>query len=198
MHLSKFAFVQSATFGHCFAMMLVHLVRPTSWKHWPMSLNSNGPLTFWVSKSQINIFDWKSRSVYARKYSAPNQAWLGKTWPVISLTPFLKDILIRSRCFMPYLIRLSGVSLAPKDVQQVYQLKWGRFCALIRSDIVTIFTCLDLDHEWVLIAYLQLNCDGLLTSANNYYNSFGRSSRRAHRWLECGVKSNTQKLSMLQ
>jgi hypothetical protein len=29
-HSSKFAFVQSASFGHCFAMMLVHLVRPMS------------------------------------------------------------------------------------------------------------------------------------------------------------------------
>ena len=29
-HSSKFAFVQSASFGHCFAMTLVHLVRPTS------------------------------------------------------------------------------------------------------------------------------------------------------------------------
>ncbi len=185
MHLSKFAFVWSVLSGHYFAMSLVHLVRPVSWKHWPMMLNSNGLLPFCSTESWVKIFDLKSGSVYARKYSALNQAWLGATWPVISLAPFLKVILIQLGCFRPSLIRLSGVSSAPKDVQQVYQLKWGIFCALIRSDIVTIFTCLDLDHAWVLIAYL-LDHAGISTSVNDYYNSDVRSSRREVWSLECG------------
>ncbi len=32
MHLLKFAFVWSASVGHCLAMTFVHSVRPTSWK----------------------------------------------------------------------------------------------------------------------------------------------------------------------
>ncbi len=46
------------------------------------------------------------------------------------------------------------VPSAPNDVQRVYQLNWGVFCALIRSDIVTILACLDLFHTWILVAYL--------------------------------------------
>ncbi len=65
------------------------------------------------------------------------------------------------------------------------RLNWSVFCTLIRSDIVRIFTCLDLDHMWVLIAYL-LDCAGILTSANKYYNSDLCSSRRADWLLECG------------
>ncbi len=149
MHLSKFAFVQSASFGHHFAITLVHSVRPTSWKHWPMKLNSNGQLSFCVSKSWVKIFDLKSGSMYARKYSALNQAWLGMTWPVFSLAPFLKEILIQLGYFRPSLIRLSGVSSALKDIQWVYQVNWGVFCALTRSDIVTIFTFLVFYHAWV-------------------------------------------------
>ncbi len=142
MHLSKFDFVQSDLFGHCFAMTLVHLVRPTSWKHWPMRLNSNGPSSFCVSNNQVKIFDLKLGSVYARKYSTLSQAWLGATWPVISLAPFSKEILIQSGYFRPSLITLSGVPSAPKDALQVYQLNWGVFWALTRSDILTIFTLL--------------------------------------------------------
>jgi hypothetical protein len=70
------------------------------------------------------------------------------------LAPFSKKILIQSGCFEPFLIRLSVVPLAPKDVQQVYQLHWGVFCDLMKSDIVTILACLGLDHVWVLIACL--------------------------------------------
>jgi hypothetical protein len=44
--------------------------------------------------------------------------------------------------------------LAPKDVQQVYQINWGVFCVLMRSDIITILACLGMDHAWVLIVYL--------------------------------------------
>ncbi len=95
MHLSKFTFVQSALIGQQFAMTLVHSVRPTSWKHWPKRLNSNGPLSFCASDSWVKIFDLKLGSVYARKYSVPNQAWSGATWPVISLVPFSKETLIR-------------------------------------------------------------------------------------------------------
>jgi hypothetical protein len=54
----------------------------------------------------------------------------------------------------PFSISLSGEPLTPKDVQIVYQSNRGIFFTLIRSDIVTICTCLDLDHAWVLIAYL--------------------------------------------
>ncbi len=167
--------------GHCFAMVFVHLVRPTSWKHWPIRLNSVGPPSFWVSKSWVKNFDLKLGSVNARKYSASNQAWSGATWPVISLAPFLKEILIRSGCFKPSSIRLSGMPLASKDIQQVYQLNWGVFCALIRSDIVTILACLDLSHTWILVAYL-LDRAGISPQqrtdmpAKGYYNSDGRSS----------------------
>ncbi len=86
----------------------------------------------------------KLGSMYARKYSVPNQAGSGVKWPVISLAPFLKEILIRLGCFKPSSIWLSGMPSAPKDVQQVYQLSWGLFCALIRSDIVTFLACFDL------------------------------------------------------
>jgi hypothetical protein len=134
-------------------MTFVHLVRPTPWKHRPIRLNSAGPLPFWVSKRGVKIFDLKLGSVNARKYSALNWAWSG-VWPVFSLAPFLKEILIQLDCFKPFLIRLSGMPLAPKDIQQVYQLNWGVFCTLIRSDIVTILACLDLFHAWILIVYL--------------------------------------------
>ncbi len=166
-------------------MMLVHSVRPTSWKHWPMRLNSNGPSSLCSAESQVKIFDLKSGSVYTRKYSVPNWAWLGATWPVNSLAPFLMNILIGPGCFRPSLIRLSGMPLALKDIQQVYQLNWGVFCTFIRSDIVTIFTCFDLDHTWVLISYL-LDCARISTSVNDYYNSDVRSSKRADCSLECG------------
>ncbi len=108
----------------------------------------------------VKIFDLKLGSLCARKYSAPNWAWSGATWLVISLAPFSKEILIQTGCFRPSLIRLSGVPLAPKDVQQVNQLNWEVFGALTRSNIVKIFTFLDLDHAWVLIVYLPLDHAG--------------------------------------
>ncbi len=95
--------------------------------------NSIGPSSFWASKSGVKIFNLKSGTVNMRKYLAPNCPWSGVMCPVISLAPFLKEILIRSGCFKPSLIRLSGVSLAPKDLQQVYQLNWGVFCAFVLS-----------------------------------------------------------------
>ncbi len=144
MHLSKFAFVQSALFGHCFVMTLVHLVRPTSQKHWPKRLNSNGSLSFCVSDSQGKIFGLKLESLYAKRNSAPNQAWLSATWPVITLAPFSKETLIWLDYFRPSLISLSGMQSAPKDIQGVYQLNWGKFWASTISDIVTIFTLLAL------------------------------------------------------
>jgi hypothetical protein len=58
------------------------------------------------------------------------------------LGSFLKGVLIQLGCFKPSLIRLSGVPLTPKNVQHVYQLNWGVFCALTRSDILTISTFL--------------------------------------------------------
>jgi hypothetical protein len=75
--------------------------------------------------------------------------------PVISLALFLKEILTRSGCFKPSLIKLYGMPSTPKDIQQVYQLNWGVFCALIRSDTVAILACLGLDNTWVLTEYLQ-------------------------------------------
>ncbi len=36
----------------------------------------------------------------------------------------------------------------------MYQLNWGVFCPLIRSDIVRILACLGLFHTRILIAYL--------------------------------------------
>ncbi len=92
-----------------------------------------------------------------------------------------KGILKQSGCFKPSSIRLSGVPLAPKDVQQVYQLKWGVCCALIRFDIFTILASLGLDHTWVLIAYL-LDHAGISTSSKDYYNSDWHSRRWAA-WL---------------
>ncbi len=148
MHSLKFAFIQSALSGHCFATTLVHSVRPTSWKHWPKRLNSNGPLSFCKSNSRVKIFDLKLGSVYARTYSTSNWAWLGTTWPVISLVPFLKETLIWLGCFKPSSISLSGVPLAPKDVQQVYQLNWDVFYALTRSDIVMICSFLSCITHW--------------------------------------------------
>ncbi len=182
MHLLKFAFVLSASVGHRLARTLVHLVRPTSWKHWPIRLNSVGPLSIWVSKSWVKIFDLKLGSMNTRMYSGPNHALSGATCLVISLAPFSKDILIQSCCFKPSLIRLSGVPLAPKEIQQVYQLNWGVCCALIRSRIVPILACLGLDHAWVLIVYL-LDRAGISTSAKDYYNSDKRSSRWP--WIGC-------------
>ncbi len=44
-----------------------------------------------------------------------------------TLAPFLEEILIRLGCFKPSPIRLSEVPSTPKDVQQVYQLNWGKF-----------------------------------------------------------------------
>ncbi len=186
MHLLKFAFVRSASVGHCLAKMLLHSVRPMSWKHWPIRLQSVGPSSFCVSESWVKIFDLKLGSVNARKYSDPNCAWLGATCPVISLAPSSKNILIQSDCFKPSSIRLFGVPSAPKEVQQVYQLSWGVPCALIRSDIVTILACLGLDHAWVLITYL-LECAGISTSASakDYYNHVQRSSRWVDWLLEC-------------
>ncbi len=160
MHLLKFAFVCSVSVGHNLAMMFVHLVRLTSWKYWPIRLNSVRPLSFWISKSGVKIFYLKLGIVNARMYSAPNHAWSGVMCPVISLAPFATKFLIQSGCFKPSLMRLSGMPLAPKDVQQVYQLNWGVFCALMRSDIITILACLGMDHTWVLILYL-LDCAGI-------------------------------------
>ncbi len=162
-------------------MKLDHLVRPTSWKCWPIRLNCNGLLSFCSDKSRVNIFDLKSGSMYTRKYSVLNWAWLGTTWPVISLSPFLKEILIQTGCFRPSLIRLSGVPSASKDVQWVYQLNWGVFCALIRSIMDTIFTCFGLDYTWVLIAYL-LDCAGISTSANDYYKNKALVDERIGHW----------------
>ncbi len=182
-HLSKFAFIRSALFGHRSAMTLVHSVRPTPWKHWPMRLNSNGPLVFCASDSRVKIFDLKSGSVYTRKYSAPNKAWSGTTWPVISLEFeslefFSKEILIWSGCFKPSLISLFGVPSAPKDDQQVYQLNWGVFCALTRSDIITICTFLSCIMRWFDHVSTTSSCWKSIV-ANDYYNSEIRSSRRA-------------------
>ncbi len=105
----------------------------------------------------VKIFELKLGSVNAR---TPNHAWSGAMCPVVSLAPFLKQILMWSGCFRPSSIRLSGMPSAPKEVQWVYQLNWGVFCALIRSDIVTILACFDLLHAWMLIACL-LDCAGI-------------------------------------
>ena len=159
MHSSKFDFIRSALFGHCFGMMLeAHLVRPTFWKHWPRRLNSNGPSSFCVSISRVKIFDLKLGSVYARKYSVPNWAWSGATWPVISLEFeslefFSKEILIWLGCFRfrPSLISLYGVPLAPKDVQRAYQLNWGAYFVswwdLTLSQSWLVLTC-DTHGSW--------------------------------------------------
>ncbi len=108
----------------------------------------------------LSIFDLKSGSVNGRKYSGLNHAWSGAMCRVISLVPFSKESLIQSGCFRPSSMRFSGMPSAPKDVQQVYQLNWGVFCSLIRSDIIRILACLDLSHACNLVAYL-LDCAGI-------------------------------------
>ncbi len=45
------------------------------------------------------------------------RAWKGAMCPVISLVPFSKLNLLQLGCFMPSLINLSGMPLAPKEVQ---------------------------------------------------------------------------------
>ncbi len=158
---------------------MVHLVRPTSWKHQPIILNSNGPLSFCSCKGQVKVFDLKSGSVYARKYSAPNLAWLDAALTCNLLNSFLEGNLDTIGLFQAFFDQI--VPLAPKDFQRVYQLNWGVFCTLIRSDIVMFFTCFALNYVWVLIAYL-LDCAGIWTSANDDYYSDERSSRWAD-WL---------------
>ncbi len=142
MHLSKLAFGPSASFGHRFVMMLVHSIRPMSWKHWPMSLNSNWPLSFCASNSQVKIFDLKSGIVYARKYSASIWAWLGVTWPVIPLAPLSKEILIWLVVSDPLWLGCLVSYQHPKT--SIKDTSWSGvyFCALTRSDIITIFTFL--------------------------------------------------------
>ncbi len=166
---------------YCLAMTFIHLVRPTSWKYWPLRLNSVGPLSFWVSKSWVKIFDLKLGSMNVGKYSAPTYAWSGTTCSLISSAPFSKEILIWSGCIKPSLIRLSSVPSAPKDIQQVYQLVWGVFCALMRSDIVMILAFLGL--SW-LGSRVGLDCVSTrpcwdITSAKDYHNSDKHSSRWA-------------------
>ncbi len=51
------------------------------------------------------------------------------------------------------------------SIQQVYQLNWGVFCALMGCNIVTIFVCLDLYYAWILIVSLLARA-GISTSAN--------------------------------
>ncbi len=68
--LLKLAFARSLLSRHCFPMTLFHLVRPMSWKHWPIRLNSSGP-----------------SSVRARNYSSSNRACLGTTCLVIFRWP---------------------------------------------------------------------------------------------------------------
>ncbi len=66
----KLAFARSVLLGRCFLRTFFHSVRPMSWKHWPIRLNSVGP-----------------SSVRAMKYSGSNCAWLGVTCRVISRWP---------------------------------------------------------------------------------------------------------------
>ncbi len=136
MHLPKFSLVRSILLGHCFPTTLVYSIRPTSWKHWPIRLNNFGLSFFLASESWVRIFNFKSGNANARKYSGPNPVWSGAMCPVISFDPFSKEILIWLVYFKPSLINLSGMPLAPRGVQQVYQLNWSVAWALIGSDIV--------------------------------------------------------------
>ncbi len=131
---------------HCFTTTLLHLVRPTSWKHWPMRLNTVGP-----------------SSVSRMKYLGSNRAWLGTTCLVISrrpcsvltiwhfkrlyvyslvsldcIDPSSKETLIQWGCSKSSLINLSGMPSAPREVLWVYQANWGVAWAFIRFDIVKI------------------------------------------------------------
>ncbi len=149
----------------------IHVIRWTHVVKWI-------PLSFCKSNSWVKIFDLKSGSVYARKYSAPNQARSDVTWPVISLVPFSKETLIQLNYFRPSLINLSGMPSAPNDVHQVYQLNWGVFCTLTRSDIITICSFLSCKMRWSDHVSTTSSCWKSI-AVNDYYNSEVRSSRRA-------------------
>ncbi len=69
-HSLKLAFARSVLSGHCFLTTLFHLVRPTSWKHWPIRLNSVGP-----------------SSMSEMKYSGSNHAWSSAMWLVTYRRP---------------------------------------------------------------------------------------------------------------
>ncbi len=199
MHLLKFTFMRCVSLGHCLATMLVHSVRPKSWKHWPIRLNSVWPSCLLASESQVKIFNLKSGIMNARKYLGPNRAWLGTTCPVISFVPFSKAILVESGCFMPSLIYLSDTPLAPKEVQQLYQLNWGVCLALMRSDIIrflVVFMC----GSWLRLldrAELSDLSKGLDMPAKGYYNIDLHTSREADWSLECIIESNKNELNRL-
>ncbi len=133
MHLSKFFFVRCVLLGHHLPTMLVHSVRPMSWKHWPTRLNSVLPSSFFALEYRVRIYSLKSRSVNARKYSGPTCAWSGMMCPVCSFCPFSKETLIWLDCFKPFLISLSGMPLVPREVQWVYHFQLG--CPLCLEDI---------------------------------------------------------------
>jgi hypothetical protein len=118
-HSSKFCFVRWVLSGHLLPTMLVHLgetqVRPTSWKHWPIRLNSIGLSSFLASESKVKIFTLKSGSMNVRNYLGPNHAWSGTRCCVMSSNPFLKEILIQSGCFRPSLINMSDMRLLPRS-----------------------------------------------------------------------------------
>ncbi len=149
MYLPMFSIVRCISLGHPLPTTLVHSVSSTSWKwkHWPIRLSSVGPSSFLALESWVMIFNLKSRSVNTRKYLSPNHAWSGTVCPVWSFAPFSKEIMIWLGCFKPSLINLSGMPLAPREVQQVYQLNWGVTWALRISDIVL---WKGLDHVWLL------------------------------------------------
>ncbi len=147
MHLLMLSFVQSVLTGHHLATTLVHSVRPTPWKDWPIRLNSVELSSFLDSEDQVKIFNLKSRSVNARKYLGPNCAWLGVMCPLISFVPFLDT----SRLFHAFFNKLVRHAISTKRSPASVPIELG--CLLSLDEILHCqnLGCL---HAWVLIASL--------------------------------------------
>ncbi len=74
----------------------------------------------------------------------PGQAWCFHDL----FKSFLKGNLDTIRLFQAFFDQIVWLAIGTQ-IQQVYQLTWGVFCALIRSDNVKILACLDLFHVWI-------------------------------------------------
>ncbi len=91
MYSFNFSFVRCVLPVHCLPTTLVPSMRPTSWKHWPIRLNSVELSSFLASESWVRIFNLKSGSTNMRKYWDTNCIWSGTMHPVISFDPFQRN-----------------------------------------------------------------------------------------------------------
>ncbi len=186
MHLSKLAFVQSVLLGHCLATTLVHSVRLTSWKHWPIRLNSVGPSSFLASESLVKIFNLRSRSINVRKHSGQKSCLVGRDVSCNILCSFLKSDFDMMRLFHAFFDPFVWQAICTQRSLANVPVKLGCLLSLNEIQHHQDLGCL---HVWVFIALL-LDRAGLSTSAKSYYNSDFCSSRKADRLLECIVESD--------